>query len=89
MAELTEREIKIALINHTLLNPQFKDGVPFDVKVQMIQAQFLVYGIEWNEDEVKDLVNAVSKVYKDTISNSLGLLNKFAPQLKYLRSLKD
>lgn len=88
MAELQDREIKIVHAMHVLLNPELRE-VPWEIKLRTIQAQLLVHGLEWNEDEMTDLVNAINQELKDTIASAMKNLGKYQHLLKNFKKFPN
>jgi len=86
MVELSEREVKIVHIMHTILNPELKD-VPWEIKLRTIQAQLLVHGVEWNEEEITDIVEGIKGELKATIQSAMKNLGKYGHLLKGMRKL--
>lgn len=86
MVELQDREIKIVHAMHVLLNPELQE-VPWDIKLRTIQAQLLVHGLEWNEDEMTDIVNGINAELKATIASAMKNLGKYSHLLKNMRKL--
>lgn len=81
--ELTQREQKIIHTMHILINQNLKD-VPQDVRENTLKAQLLVRGMEYNVDEIIDIVHAINNETKETIQNAFTKLHKYAPMLKGL-----
>ncbi len=87
MAELSERELKIIHIMHSLINYNLKD-VPFEIRKNMILGTLKIRNIEYDEREITDLVQAVNAETKFVTQNALGLLGKYGHLLKDMGHFK-
>ena len=79
--ELSDREIKIIHAMDSLINPALKD-VPFDMRLNVCKATLAIRKIDFNEDEMTDIVQAVNAEKKLTDSNAVGLLGKYGHLLR-------
>jgi hypothetical protein len=86
MAELTDREKKIVHSMNVMLNPALKD-VPFDIKTKALQSVLLVAGYQWDENEMTDLMAAISAETKAGNQSALALLGKYGNMFKGLNKL--
>jgi hypothetical protein len=86
MVEFTNRETKIVHIMNTILNPELKD-VPWEIKLRTIQSNLLVCAIEWNEDEILDIVEGIKATQKATIASAMKNLGKYGHLLKGMKKL--
>ena len=87
MAELTERETKIAHIFLTVLNSQYSD-VPQNVKEGLLAATLKVRGIKYDEPELADLVNALNQEQTMIARNALGYLAKHGGAMQALKHIR-
>jgi len=79
--ELSDREIKIIHAMDSLINPALKD-VPFDMRRKVCEATLAIRKIDYNEDELTDIVQAITAEKKLTDANAIGLLGKYGHLLK-------
>lgn len=87
MAEFTDREIKIIHAMHSLINHNLRDA-PFEVRKAMIMATLKVRGLNYDEQELTDIVLAINEETKLISQNAMALLGRFSPQLKEMGNLK-
>jgi len=80
MAELSEREKKIVIIQNTIANPMMRD-VPFDTSKAALVAMFNVMSFNWTDPEITDLVLAINEVHKETHQAAIKSLDKHKDKL--------
>ena len=80
MAELTDREKKIVIIQNTIANPLMRD-VPFDTTKAALVSMFNIMNFNWTDTEVTDLVLAINEVHKETHQASMRVLDKHKDKL--------
>jgi hypothetical protein len=73
----TDRERKIITIMLTVINPLPEiRNKPDDVKQQLIIQALRIRGFEFNESEIIELVQGITKESQFTIKNIFGFLQK-------------
>lgn len=87
MAELTERETKIAHLFLTVLNTQYAD-VPQNVKEGLLATTLKLRKIDYNEPELADLVNALNMEQTLIARNALGYLAKHGGAMQALKHMR-
>lgn len=87
MAELTERETKIAHIFLTVLNHQYSD-LPQDLKEGLLAMTLKLRKIEFNEPELADLVLALNTEQTMIARNALGYLAKHGGAMSALKHFR-
>ena len=80
MAELTDREKKIVIIQNTIANPLMRD-VPFDTTKAALVSMFNIMSFNWTDTEVTDLVLAINEVHKETHQAAMRELDKHKEKL--------
>jgi len=80
MAELTDREKKIVIIQNTIANPLMRD-VPFDTTKAALVSMFNIMNFNWTDTEVTDLVLAINEVHKETHQAAMRVLDKHKDKL--------
>lgn len=77
MTELFDRERKIITILLTVCNPLPEvRNQPQDVKEQLIKTAFRTNSLQYNEAEVVELINAITKETQYTVKNLWGFLQQ-------------
>ena len=75
MRDFTDRERKIIVIMLSVLNPlhEVRDQ-PEDVKLQLVKEALRIRKMEFNEPELVEIVNEITKESQFTIKNIFGFL---------------
>ena len=76
MAELTDREKKIVMIKFIVHGNGPFATEPVETRVQMLEAACKMMGLDWNEQEMFDLGEAVIAVQQQFLDSGKGWLNK-------------
>ncbi len=87
MAEFTDREIKIVHAMHSLINQNLRD-VPFEVRKAMIMATLKIRDVNYNEQEITDIILAINEETKLISQNAMALLGRFSGTLKDMGNIK-
>lgn len=88
MVEFTDRELKIIHTMNVLRNPQLIGKTPPDVMKTVVTGTLAVRGIEFNEDEIIDLIEGVTEEVNLSVQNALAFINKHQPMFKDFAALK-
>ena len=81
MVEFTEREIKIIHAMAFLQSPQFK-VIPPEVKKNAVGLMLKARGMNFDENELIDLMEGIKAEQELTIKEAYGMLDKMGPMLK-------
>lgn len=77
MPELFERERKIITILLTVCNPLPEvRSQPQDAKEQLIREALRAKGLSFNEPELVELINLITKETQSTVQSLFGMLQK-------------
>ena len=76
MVEFTDRDRKIMIIMDTLIQPALRD-VPQNVREAFCKGVFQIMNIQYNEQEVIDMIQAIVEERKLIDKTGLGLLGKY------------
>ena len=86
--EFSDREIKIIQTMNILRNPLLGNNVPPETKRNLMIMSLKIRGINFEEQEIIDMSEAITNEVNLTVQKSLGIMHKFAPMLKDLKGLR-
>lgn len=84
--EFSDREIKIIQTMNILRNPLL-GNVPPETKRNLMIMSLKIRGINFEEQEIIDMSEAITNEVNLTVQKSLGIMHKFRPMLKDLKGL--
>ena len=88
MVEFTEREIKIIHTMNVLRNPQLIGKTPPDVMKTIVTGTLLVRNIQFEEQEIIDLIEGVTDEVNLSVQNAMGFIHKHQEKFKDFSALK-
>ena len=88
MVEFTERETKIIHTMNVLRNPQLIGKTPPDVMKTIITGTLMVRGIDFNEQEIIDLIDGVTEEVNLSVQSAMGFIHKHQGMFKDFAALK-
>ena len=76
MVELTDREKQIVMIKFIVHGNGPFSNTPVPQRVKMLEAAIKVMGLEWNEQEMFDLGEAVIATQQQFLDSGMGWMEK-------------
>ena len=76
MVELTDREKRIVLIKFIMHGKSQFSEMPIEQRLQFLEVYTKLVGLEWNNDEMKDLGDAIVAFQQSLLDSSKGWLAK-------------